>query len=251
MARINSREEFKNYCARALGAPVLRINVDAEQVEDRVDDALDLFWEYHSDGSELVYLNIQVTPQHIADRFFQLPAETQSVLRVMHGGSGMGSNGIANTNLQYQAYITDMMNPRKIVSAGLSQYYVTQSYLSLMNDTFSSESRINFNQHYDQLQILDSWDLITPGSWIAVEAYVKVTPEKSGDVWNNRWLKKYAIALIKKQWGTNLIKFTNASLPGGVQMNGEAILAEAQTEIETLKAELHDFYECPPSFFVG
>lgn len=251
MSRINSREEFKNYCMRQLGAPVLRINVDEQQVEDRIDDALDLFWEYHSDGSENVWLHIQVTDQHKQQRYFQLPADTQSVLRVVHGGSGMGSNGIANTNLQYQAYITDMMNPRKIVGNGLSEYYVTQSYLSLLNDTFSSDSRIQFNQHYDKLHIIDSWDLISVGSFVAIEVYQKVTPEKSGDVWNNRWLKKYAAAQIKKQWGTNLIKFTNANLPGGVQMNGQTILEEARDEIDKLKAELHDLYETPASFFVG
>lgn len=251
MARINSREEFKNYCLRALGAPVLRINVDDEQLEDRIDDALDLFWEYHSDGSELVFLNIQITEQHRAAREIPLPAETQSVLRVMHAGSGEGSNGIPSTNLQYQAYITDLNNPRRIISGGLAEYYITQSYLGLINDTFSADSRIGFNQHYDRLQILDSWDVITAGSWVAIECYRKVMPEKSGDVWNNRWLKKYACAQIKKQWGTNLIKFINANLPGGVQMNGEAILEEARDEIDKLKEELHDMYEAPPTFFVG
>ena len=252
MARINNREEFINYCMRALGAPVLRINVDIEQVEDRVDDALDLFHEYHSDGSELAFLHIQVTADHIAKRHFILPAETQSVLRVMHGGSGsLGGNGIANVNLQYQAYMTDLMNPRRIMGDGLSSYYITQSYLNLMTDTFAAEDRIQFNQHYDRLEIHGDWSMIKEGSWVVVEHYRKVLPEKSGDVWNNRWLKKFATALIKKQWGTNLIKFTNAQLPGGVQMNGEAILEEAQREIEILKAELHDLYEEPPNFFVG
>lgn len=254
MARINSREEFKNYCLRALGAPVLRINVDDEQLEDRIEDALDLFWEYHSDGSELVFLHVQITETMRANKWIPLPAETQSVLRVLNAGSGIdgGGNGIATINLQYQEQITDLMNPRKIIQGdGLSAYWITQSYLNLVNDTFSSESRISFNQHYDKLYILDDWTPLTAGSWMAVECYRKILPEVSGDVWNNRWLKKYAVALFKKQWGTNLIKFANAQLPGGVQISGQEILTEAQAEIETLKAELHDMYETPPTFFVG
>jgi hypothetical protein len=254
MSRINSREEFKNYALRALGAPVLRINVDNEQLEDRIDDALDLFWEYHSDGSELVFLHVQMTDQMIQQKWIQLPAETQSVLRVLNvgSGSGGGGNGIATINLQYQEYITTLMNPRRLIQGdGLASYYITQSYLSMLNDTFSTEDRINFNQHYDRLEIYADWNMIQPGSWMAVECYRKVTPEKSGDVWNNRWLKKYAIALFKKQWGNNLIKFANAQLPGGVQISGQEILEEAQVELDKLKAELHDMYECPPSFFMG
>lgn len=253
MARTNSRQEFKNYCLRSLGAPVLRINVDDEQLEDRIDDALELFWEYHADGSELVFMNIQVTPQHVANREFILPPETLSVLNVLHGGaSGVGGNGIANNNLQYTAYITDVMNPRRLMGGeGMANYYITQSYLGLINDTFSAESRLNFNKHYDRLQILDDWGPIVAGDWIAVEAYIQVTPDKSGDVWNNRWLKKYATALFKKQWGSNLIKFSNAPLPGGVTIDGVQILNDAQTELDKLKLELHDMYELPPNFFVG
>ncbi len=253
MARINSREEFKNYCLRALGAPVLRINVDNEQLEDRIDDAIDLFHEYHSDGSELVFLHIQVTAEHLEKRYFILPPETQSVLRVIHAGagSGGGANGIANLNLQYQAYMTDLMNPRKVMGDGLASYYITQSYLNTLSDTFSADDRISFNQHHDRLQILGSWEAIKEGDWIAVECYRKVLPERTGDVFNNRWLKKYAIALFKKQWGINLIKFANAQLPGGVQISGQEILNEAQAEIDRLKQELHDMYEEPPSFFVG
>ena len=254
MARINSRQEFKNYCMRSLGAPVMRINVDDQQVEDRIDDSLGLFWEYHSDGSELVFLNVQITRDMIANRRIQLPAETQSVLRVIHVGSGNegGGNGIASINLQYQSYITEMMNPRRIVIGdGLANYYITQSHLGLLNDTFSADDRISFNQHYDRLEILSDWSTITEGSWIAVECYRKILPEISGDVWNNRWLKRYATALIKKQWGTNLVKFANVQLPGGVQINSQEIMTEAQQEIETLKNELHEMYELPPTFFVG
>ena len=254
MARIKTREEFKNYGLRALGAPVLRINVDDQQLEDRIDDALDLFWEYHSDGSELVFIHVQVTEAMKQQGWVQLPAETQSVLRVINAAAGDqgGGNGIATINLQYQEYITTLMNPRRIIQGdGLASYYITQSYLGMLNDTFSTEDRINFNQHYDRLEIFTDWKLIPVGSWMVVECYRRVTPEKSGDVWNNRWLKKYAVALFKKQWGMNLIKFANAQLPGGVQLSGREILEEAQEEIDKLKQELHDMYECPPTFFVG
>ncbi|USV40896.1 neck protein [Xanthomonas phage BUDD] len=254
MAKLNSREEFTNYCLRALGAPVMRINVDPQQVDDRIEDALDLFWEYHSDGSELVFLSVQVTETMKQQGWLQLPPETQSVLRVINMGSGMngGGNGIATINLQYQQYITDVMNPRRIMQGdGLSAYYITQSYLGTLTDTFSTEDRIQFNQHYDKLHIMSDWNDLTVGSWMGIECYRRVMPEVSGDVWNNRWLKKYATAQIKKQWGTNLVKFSNVQLPGGVQLNAQEIMDEAKEEIQTLKQELHDMYEEPPNFFVG
>lgn len=254
MAKINSRTEFKNYCLRALGAPVIQINLDDNQIEDRIEDALDLFWEYHSDGSENAILNIQLTQDMIDNNRIPLPVDTQSVISVINASSGMngGGNGIATINLQYQEYMTDIMNPRRIMAGdGLSAYYISWSYLNMINDTFGYEKRLAFNKHYDSISIQGDISQLTEGSWLLAEVYRKVSPEKSGDVWNNRWLKKYATALIKKVWGEAMSKFTNVNLPGGVQMRGPAILNEARQEIEALEEELHSKYETPPSFFVG
>lgn len=254
MARINSRTEFKSYCLRQLGFPVVRVNVSDEQVEDRVDDALDLFQEYHSDGSENALLSIQLTQEQIDNNEIQLPSDTQSVISVINASSGTdgGGNGIATINLQYQQYITDIMDPRRIMAGeGLSSYQISQSYLNLINDTFGQENRLQFNQHYDKLVIQGDRSQLQAGGQLMAEVYRRVTPEKSGDVQNNRQLKKYATALIKKQQGTNLNKFSNAQLPGGVQFNGQEIFSSAVEELTNLEEELHNNYETPPSFFVG
>lgn len=255
MARINSREELKEYALRALGAPVLLINVDDEQLEDRIDDVLDLFWEYHADGSELVFLHHQVTQEDKDTGKFILPPGVLSVLSVYHAGSnsGGGSNGIATINLQYQAHITDIMNPRRIMLGGLGAFYITQSYLNLISDTFSAADRLTFNKHHDRLTILSDWGQVNVGDWIGIEAYIPIVPDENGggDVWNNRWLKRYTIAQFKLQWGSNLIKFAGAMLPGNIQINAEQIYSEAKEEIARLEEELKNDYQLPVDFFVG
>lgn len=251
--RINSRQELKEYALRALGAPVLLINVDDEQLEDRIDDVLDLFWEYHSDGSEQVFLHHQVTQADKDARRITLPPGVLSVLSVYNGGSNSagGGNGIATINLQYQSYITDLMNPRKILTGGLGSYYITQHSLSMLSDTFSAADRLTFNKHHDRLTIVNDWSLINVGHWMAIEAYVAIDPDANGDVWNNRWLKKYTIAQFKLQWGSNLIKFAGAALPGNITVNAEQIYNDAKEEVRMLEEELRQNYELPVDFFVG
>lgn len=253
MARIQSRQELKEYALRALGAPVLLINVDDEQLEDRIDDVLDLFWEYHADGSELVFLNHQVLQADKDSGGFTLPPGVLSVLGVYNAGSaaGGGGNGIANINLQYQAYMTDLMNPRRIMMGGLGSYYITQSYINLIGDTFSAQDRLTFNKHHDRIVILNDWSMIRPGDWIGMEAYVPISPEKYGDVWNNRWIKRYTIAQFKLQWGSNLIKFSGAALPGNITVNAEQIYNDAKEEVRLLEEELKNDYQLPVDFFMG
>lgn len=255
MARIQSREQLKEYALRALGAPVLLINVDDEQLEDRIDDVLDLFWEYHSDGSELVFLNHQVTQQDKDNGKFILPPGVLSVLGVYHAGSGSGGggNGIATINLQYQSYITDIMNPRRIMMGGLGNFYITQSYINLIQDTFGAQDRLSFNKHHDRITILSDWGQIKVGDWIGIEAYIPIEPDGNGggDVWNNRWLKRYTIAQFKLQWGSNLIKFSGAALPGNIVVNAEQIYNDAKEEVKLLEEELKNDYQLPVDFFVG
>lgn len=254
MSRINSRQQLKEYCLRALGAPVIMINVDDEQLEDRIDDALDLFWEYHADGSHLVFLNHQVTADDITGQYVTLPDGVLSIVRVLHGGysGGVGGgNGIAGINLQYQAFMTDLMNPRRIMQGGLSSYYVTQSYLGMMSDTFSTPSRLTFNKYHDRLTLQNDWSRVLPGSWISVEAYVANDPEKINSMWNDRWLKKYTTAMFKMQWGSNLIKFAGAQLPGGMTVNAEQIHNDAKEEVAALELELQNNYQLPVDFFIG
>ena len=253
LSRINSREQLKEYCLRALGAPVLLINVDDEQLEDRIDDAFDMFWEYHADGAELSFLFHQVTQQEIDDQRIILPEGVLSVLSCLgpNSGDGGGSTGIATINLQYQMYITDIWNARRIMQGGLGAFYITQSYLNMIQDTFSTQDRLNFNMHHGRLTLLNDWASIKAGNWIAVECYTQIDPEVVGAVYNDRWLKKYCTALFKLQWGMNLIKFNGAQLPGGIAVNAEQIYNDAKQEVKDLEEELKNDYQLPVDFFVG
>lgn len=253
MSRINSREQLKEYALRALGAPVLLINVDDEQLEDRIDDALDLFWEYHADGSELGFISHQVIQADKDSGKFTLPPGVLSVVNVYNAGSNSagGGNGIATINLQYQSYITDVMNPRRILTGGLGNYYITQASLDLLGSTFSASDRLTFNKHHDKLVIMNDWGLISVGDWIGLEAYTIIDPDQNNDVWNNRWLKKYVIAQFKLQWGSNLIKFSGAALPGNITVNAEQIFNDAKEEVKALEEELKNDYQLPVDFFMG
>lgn len=253
MARIHSREELKQYALRANGAPVLLINVDDQQLEDRIDDALDLFWEYHADGSELIFLNHQVTQAEIDAKEIVLPDGILSILSVLSPFSGAGGGtGIASINLQYNMFITDIMNYRRIMSGcGLSSYYITSQYLAGIADTFSYQRRLVFNKHNDRISFLTDWSTLKAGDWISIECYRVINPEKVGEVYNNSWLKRYTTALFKFQWGTNLIKFSGAQLPGGVTVNATEIFSEGKEEVAALKEELRNNYELPVDFFIG
>jgi hypothetical protein len=249
-ARIKTRDELKGYALRALGAPVIVINVEDTQLEDRIDDALDMFWEYHADGSELVFLNHAVTQDDLDNKYITLPDGTLSVVSVMTAGDM--ANGIANTNnLQYKMYFSELLSASKMTAGGLSTWYITQSYLTLMNNTFGGPTRLNYNMHHGRLDLLADWPRVQLGDFIAVEAYRAINPEKVGPVYNDRWLKKYVTALFKKQWGSNLTKFTNITLPGGVTSNGERISDEAAQQIKDLEEELRSDYELPVDFYMG
>lgn len=256
MPRINSRQELKEYALRALGAPVLLINVDDQQLEDRIDDALDMFWEYHADGSELIFTSHQLTQTDLDNREIRLPDGILSVISVYAPGSGSGgsgSNGIATlNNLQYQMYITDIMNYRRIISGdGLASWYISMSYLNLINDTFSAEDRRNFNKHNDKLILQGDWTMLKAGDWITLEAYRILNPESTGEAYNNHWLKEYVTALFKRQWGSNLIKFNGATLPGGMTVNAEQIHNDGREEVKDLEERLRNEYQEPVDFYMA
>lgn len=253
MGRINSREQVKEYALRKLGAPVLLINVDDEQLEDRIDDALDLWWEYHFSATELSFLHHQITQDEVDAQRIIMPDGVMSVLRVLgpNSGEGGGGNGIATINLQYQMYVTDIWNARRIMQGGLGSFYITQSYLNMISDTFSAEDRLNFNMHHGRLTLLGDWEKVKAGDWIAIEAYTKIDPDEVGSIWDNRWLKQYITAQFKAQWGSNLIKFAGAQLPGGMTVNAEQIWNDAKEELKALEEELQNNYSDPVDFFVG
>lgn len=246
--RINSKQGLKDYIMRALGSPVLQINIADVQIEDRIDDAIELFWQYHADGVRRVYYKHQVTQEDIDNNGVTLPKNIMSVLRVMPVD---GQDVLAINNLQYVMYITDIMDVRRFNGQGLSTYANTMSYLNTIQDLFGYDKVIEFNMHDHFLEVQTDWTLIKVNDWFIVEAYVFVDPTAFGDTWNNYWLKQYAVALCKKQWGWNIWKFLNNVLPGGVQINGEGIYNEGKADVKDLEDRLRDEFEEPISFFMG
>lgn len=245
MAIPTNRQSLIDYSFRSLGAPVLEVNVDEDQVQDRVDEALQKYRDFHMEGQRRVYLPIQVTQQDIANKYVTLTDEVISVTRVLPV-----TNSYSATNMfsmKYQMYLNDFYALYKAESL---QYYVQmQQYLQEVDALLNGIQPIQYQRHGNKLFIETNWKDLQAGQYIMAEAYVSL--EDTPEMWNDSWLKKYTIALIKRQWGTNLSKFDGMSLPGGVTINASKILDEATAEIEALEESLLNTYSLPPDFCVG
>lgn len=246
--RVKSKQTLEDYILRALGAPVLKINADAAQIEDRIDDALEMFWQYHADGVRRTFFKHQVVQGDIDAGGITLPKGIMSVLRVMPVN---GQDILSVNNLQYVMYITDIMDIRRFNGEGLSTYANTMSYLNTIADLFGYEKVIEFNLHDHFLEMQTDWTKVKVGDWMLVECYVIIDPTQYNDVWNNYWLKQYCVALVKKQWGWNLWKYLNNTLPGGVQINGEGIYNEGKADAAALEDRLRNEFEDPVDMMVG
>lgn len=249
--RLKSRAAFAQYCLRKLGDPVVQVNVSEEQIDDCIDDALDMFWEYHADGSTQLFLKHQITQENIDQGWIPVPENVLAVVRVLSlGGGGGGAPGVAGLdNLQYVAYFSDLIS--RIPNGGMGSYAITLSYMNTVNEMFNAEKLFEYNKHQDRLIFQGSYGGMVVGEYVVFEAVVVNDPEVHKETWNNWWLKNYTTALIKKQWGTNLGKYINVTLPSGMTINGEAIRSEANAEVETLERRLRDEFALPPDFFVG
>lgn len=251
--RIKNRIDFGRYCLRKLGDPVVKINVSKEQVDDAIDDALDMFWEYHDDGSSQKFYSHAVTQEEIDSGIIKVPDGTLSVIRLLSlGGAGMGAgaNGIATLdNLQYYAYFSDLIS--RIPAQGVSSYVMNVQYLNMIQDIFNAEKLIEFNKHTGTFDINGTRNHMREGDYIVYESVRIIDPEEHPSAWNTEWLKLYATALIKKTWGGNLSKYTQVTLPGGVTLNGDKIIDQAIEEIAVLEERLRDEFQAPPDFFVG
>lgn len=246
MANPSSRSTLKEYALRALGSPVIEINVDDSQLEDRIDDALQFFAEYHFDGVERTYIKHQITQTDIDNEYIAMDDTVVSVTKVFQL-----SEGTRNMfDVRYQIAFNDfygMRNPTSLIN-----YEITKRHLALIQDILSPEKPIRFSRVTDKLKIDTDWsETFVVGNYIVAEAYVSLDPETYPEIYNDRLLKQYVTALFKRQWGQNLSKYDGISLPGGVTFNGKQIAEEAQTEINKLEEKVQDMYELPPEFMVG
>ena len=246
MAAPTTRQELIDYCLRNLGAPVLEINVDEDQIEDRVDEALQKYREWHMDGQRRSYLPLQYTNTVKTNKYFTLTDDVIQVVRVLPI-----TNSYSATNMfsmKYQMYLNDFYALYKAES--LQYYAQMKQYLQEIDGLLNGVQTIQYQRHGNKLYIeANLADHLVIGEYVMAEVYVSL--EDTPEMYNDMWLKKYTTALIKRQWGTNLSKFDGMQLPGGVTINATKILDEANQEIKDLDDSLINSYSLPADFIVG
>jgi hypothetical protein len=247
MASVTTREELRDYCLRRLGAPVIEINVDDDQVEDRIDDAFQFYREYHFDAVEKVYLKHQITAQDVTNQYITVPDLVVGVERILPFSNK--SDGTNIFSIRYQILLNDLYS---LMSTNLIYYYQVKQELELINQVLVGVKPIRFNRHMNRLYIDMSWpEDAEVGSWIIIECWRILDPETYRDVYNDMFLKRYCTALIKRQWGENLKKFQGVQLPGGVTINADQIYQDALEEIKQIESEMQSRFELPVDFFTG
>lgn len=247
MAIPTTRSEFKEYCLRKLGKPVIEINVDDDQIEDRIDESLKYYYDYHFDGSELVYYKHLVTETDRTNKYITLPENIIGAVRVFPvGGMVTGSKDLFN--IQYQIALNDLYT---LTSVSMVPYYMTMQHLALIQEILVGQQPIRYNRHTDRLYIDMTWERIDAGKYLLIEAYQVVDPTTYTDAWGDRWLQEYCTQKIKYQWGSNLTKFSGLQLPGGVQFNGEKIMDDAEAKINKLEEEMINSYSLPVTDMIG
>jgi hypothetical protein len=247
MAVPTSRSEFKEYCLRALGKPVIEINVDDDQIEDRIDEALKYYWDYHFDGSERVYYKHLVTETDIANKYITMPENINGVVRIFSiADPSIRSDDLFN--IRYQIALNDLYT---LTSVSMVPYFMVMENLALISEMLVGQQPIRYNRHRNQLYVDIDWNTINAGEYLLVEAYQVVDPDTYTDAWGDRWLARYCTQLIKRQWGNNLKKFTGMQLPGGVQFNGQQIYEEADTEIKQIEQDMIMNHSLPVMDMVG
>ena len=247
MASVTSREQLRDYCLRRLGFPVIEINVDDDQVEDRLDDAFQFYRDYHYDAIEKVYLKHLITQTDLDNRYIDVPDYIIGVTGILPF-----TNKATGTNLfslQYQILINDLYS---LMSTDLIYYYEVKRHIELISFLLSGQKSVRFSRHTNRLYIDMNWgEGVAAGDYIILEATRILDPETYTDVYNDRFLKMYATALIKRQWGENIKKFGGIQLPGGVILNGKETYDEAVDELQKIEAQMQSMYELPVDFMIG
>jgi hypothetical protein len=246
MATPTTKDQFKEYCLRALGKPVIEINVDDDQVDDRIDDALKYYWDYHFDGSEKTYYKYQITDTDKANKYITMPENIIGAVNLFPIGQGLNTNNLFN--IRYQIALNDLYT---LTSVSMVPYYMALTHIQFLEQMLVGQQPIRYNRNVNRLHIDMDWQIINTGDFIVVEAYQIVDPATYVDVWKDRWLIRYATCLIKQQWGANLTKFVGMTLPGGIKFNGEKIYNDATAERAELEKEMIYSYSLPVTDMLG
>ena len=271
MSKPSTRQELIDYCLRRLGYPVLEVNVDEDQIEDLIDDAIQYFQERHFDGVERMLLKHEITKDNKeilktgittttanstvgittttfteSQNFIQLPDHVLGVERVLKMDASTISSGLFN--IKYQIFLNDLYYYGAL---DLMNYAMTKTYLEDLSRIITPDTQLRFNKKNHRLYLDIDFGQLSDDTFIIIDGYRLLDPSDAPAIYNDFWLKKYATATIKKQWGMNLIKFQGVMLPGGVQLNGRQIYEDAIKEIEEIEYSLRTEYEIPPLDLIG
>lgn len=247
MAVPTSRATFKEYCLRKLGKPVIEINVDDDQVDDRIDECLKYYWDYHFDGTEKTYYKHLITEQTKIDKYVTLPENIIGAIRVFQiGDPSVRASDMFN--IRYQIALNDLY---QLTTVSLLPYYMAMQHIGTITELLVGQQPIRYNRHTNKMYVDMDWSKIDVGQYLLIEAYEIVDPDTYTNAWGDRWLQEYTTQKIKYQWGSNLTKFSGLQLPGGVQFNGDKILDDAEKAIEKLEQEMISSYSLPVADMIG
>jgi len=246
MAAITTRDEFKEYCLRKLGKPVIEINVDDDQVEDRVTEAFSYYWDYHFDGAEKVYYKYQISATDKTNRYITMPDNIIGVVNLFPIGQALNTNNLFN--IRYQIALNDLYT---LTSVSMVPYYMAMQHVQFLEQMLVGQQPLRYNRIINKCYIDMDWKIINEGDFLILEAYQIVDPEVYSKAYSERWIQNYATCLIKQQWGSNLTKFTGMQLPGGIKFNGEKIYNDATAERSALEKEMITSFSLPITDFIG
>ncbi len=276
MAQPSTRQGLIDYCKRQLGAPVLQINIDDAQVGDVIDDAIQYYQEWHYDGVERMYLKHQVTADDVArftasnelnstadpdastwenrKNFIEVPDHVIGISKVF----GVSSNWVRNDlfGLSNQYFLMDVFSFSSGFAFGnfdMTNYYMIRQYFETLDMVVNTGALVEyrFNKRQDRLFIDIDVNRLTEGNYILIECYRALNPDEFNQIYNDSFVKKYATALMKRQWGQNLIKYNAVQLPGGITLNGRQIYEDALAELAQLEADMPTKYTLPPMDMIG
>ena len=247
MAKPTTRATLQDHCLRSLGAPVIEINVDEDQIEDRTDDAIQFYQSWHSDAVERTYLKHELTATDITNSYITVSDNITSVVRMLKINSTAGN---ALFDVGYHMRLNDVFMSSGMMSS-IQTYEQKLQHLSLVEHQLNTEEHLRFNRHMNRLHMDEGFGDLVVGQFIVIEVYQIVDPGTYADVYNDMYLKKYLTALIKRQWGANMMKFDGFQLPGGITMNGRQMFDDAIEEIKELEEEVRLVWMAPDNFLMG
>lgn len=245
-----NRAEFKAMLLRKLGAPVIQINVADVQVDDCVEEALKYYTDYHYDGSEHVYYTHTVVQDDIDNRYFDVPDNIIGISEV-YSLANSGFSTFNSADMFSGGYQMAFDFVWSSSTGSLLSYYMNKTQYEFMNQILIGQTPIRYNRHLNRIHLDTNWNRIPLGSKIVLDGYMRNDPDVNTDIWNDRWLIKYATAKVKWIWGSVLSKYDGVQLPGGGSLNGTKIQDDAHDEIQALEDEMITSYSIPPRDYIG